>query len=227
MRGRARRIVASLVAAAALTVAWSASAGAATVLVGSPMTSPDVQPGTIGSVSNTETVANLTLDEAGAHVASPVDGTVISWSINTEPTTGNYAFRVLRPAGGDQYTAVASVPQFVTGVGVHTFSANLPIQTGDLIALDLPQGVGDARGVRAFGFLPNSSWIQFDPAIPAGGTDSPTFPPDQTQELAINATVQYPDPATTTPAKKKCKKKKKHKRSAASAKKKCKKKKKH
>jgi hypothetical protein len=225
MPGRVRRIVALLVAAAALTGAWCASAGAATVLVGSPMTSPDVQPGTFGSVSNTETVANVTLDEAGAHVASPVNGTVVSWSINTEQTTGNYALRILRPAGGDQYAAVASVPQFVTGIGVHTFSANLPIQTGDLIGLDLPQGVGPAAGVRAFGFLPNSSWIQFDPAIPAGGTDSPTFPPDQTRELAINATVQYPDAPTSSGKSKKCKKKK-HKRSAESAKKKCKKKKK-
>jgi hypothetical protein len=123
---------------------------------------------------------------------------------------------------------VASVPQFVSGVGPQTFSANLPIQVGDLIGLDLPQYDGSSGGVRAFGFLDNSSWIQFDPAIPAGGTDSPTFPPDQTHELAINATVQYPDPPTTpsTPAKK-CKKKRKHKRTAESAKKKCKKKKKH
>jgi hypothetical protein len=161
---------------------------------------------------------------------SPVNGTITSWSLNTEPTSGDYALRILRPATGGQYTGVASVPQFVSGVGVHTFSASLPIQAGDLIGLDLPQADGPARGVRTFGSLPNSSWIQFDPAIPAGGTDSPTSLPDQTRELAFNATVQYPDPpgsGSTTPAKKKCKKKKKHKRSAESAKKKkCKKKKK-
>jgi hypothetical protein len=195
------------------------------------MTSTNLAPGTIGDSGNTQTIANTALGEAGAHVASPVDGTIISWRVSANGT-GNYGIRILRPAGGDQYTGGPTTFQAVTSPdpppAAHTFSASIPIKAGDLIGLDIPPG----NGVNGYTPDPGSQWDAWDPALPEGSTSAPDPIGSPGTEMAFNATVQYPDPpgsgSTTPTKKKKCKKKKKHKRSAESAKKKkCKKKKKH
>jgi hypothetical protein len=228
MPGRShRRIFASLIAVVATTALGVVPAAeAATVTVGTPMTAYP-NSGYAGNNGTSVTVANFALPEPGANVTSPVTGTIISWRAMTTGT-GPYAIRVLRPAGGDSYTGAGTSTANVDSGGDHTFTANLPIQAGDLLGLDLPnnQGMVGAQvdGARW------GAWI-FDPvhgigALPDGSTGAPNPVLDQPGfELFFNAVVQYPDPPTTA---KKCKKKKKHKRSAASAKKKkCKKKKKH
>ena len=107
--------------------------------------------------------------------------------------------------------------------GFKTFTTNLPIQSGDLIGVDISDGAAVAAE-NANG----SSYLRWAPAL----LDGSTRPSDSDfgGEVLVSADVQYPDPASpATPAvqKKKCKKKKKHKRSAEAAKKKCKKKKKY
>jgi hypothetical protein len=113
--------------------------------------------------------------------------------------------------------------------GDHTFTANLPIQAGDHIGLDLPNNQGVNGGIPQ-----GASWVYwaiYGPADPTNGIlfDGQTAPitltPNTGSELGFSATVQYPDPPRTSTPGKKCKKKK-HKRSAESAMKKCKKKKK-
>jgi hypothetical protein len=226
--GKARtRVLASLIAASAAALCVSASAAqAATVTVGNPLTAYP-NGGYVGNNGTSVTVANFALPEPGAHVTSPVSGTIVSWRAVTAGT-GAYAIRVLRPAGGDSYTGAGTSAASVESAGDHTFSANLPIQAGDLLGLDVPnqQGMVGAlvEGARW------DAWI-FDPvhaigALPDGSTAAPNpILGEDGAELFFNAVVQYPDPPT---AAKKCKKKKKHKRSAAaSKKKKCGKKKKH
>lgn len=210
--------LASLTAVVAGSAVLSASAWAATITVGSPLTAFNSQYGATGT--NT-TAANFVLAEAGARVSPSVNGTVTQWRITTV-TTGQFALRVLRPAGGGQYTGAGSAPESVTSPGAHTFPANLPIQSGDLIGVDIPDGAAVAAE-NANG----STYLRWVPALldgPPRANDS-----DFGGEILLSAHVGYPDPATAPPArtKKKCKKKKKHKRSAESAKKKkCKKKKK-
>jgi hypothetical protein len=222
MPGRTRRrVFASLIAVAATLGVWSASAGAATVTVGDPMTLP-LDGGFVGNNGATITAANTTIQEPGAHVTSPVNGTIVQW--RALPTgTGEYALRVLRPDGAGGYTGAGRARENISTPGDYTFGANLPIQAGDLIGLDMPnqggvQGSGASvpQGVVSF-------WV---PALPEGSTLAP-FDTFTFAEFAFNATVQYPDTPTGTAPSKKCKKKRKHKRSAESAKKKkCKKKKK-
>ncbi|HEX3294371.1 MAG TPA: hypothetical protein VHR38_11605, partial [Solirubrobacterales bacterium] len=82
--GRERkRFFASLIATAAFLAAWSASAGAATVTVGDPMTLP-LDGGYVGNNGATVTVANTTIQESGAHVTAPVSGTITQW--RAQPT---------------------------------------------------------------------------------------------------------------------------------------------
>jgi hypothetical protein len=179
--------------------------------------------GYVGNNGATVTVANTTIQESGAHVTAPVSGTITQWRV--QPTgTGEYALRILRPDSGGTFAGAGRIAQNILAPGDYTFSANVPIQVGDLVGLDLPnnQGVAGSGASVPQGVV--SFWI---PALPEGSSLAPldTF---SSAEFAFNATVQYPDPASpTTPTKSKCKKKKKHKRSAESAKKKCKKKKKH
>jgi hypothetical protein len=221
MSGRRKpsgRVWASLIAITAAVFAGSApSANGSTVTVGSPLTSFD------SSFSNngaTATLANTSLNEPGAHVTSPVNGTIVSWRVTTlDP--GTFALRVLRPDGSGQYTGAGSSPQLISETGPHTFTASLPIQVGDLVGVDIPDSHG-AAAIAIANSGPGSNWGFRAPAIPDGST-LPFNGDFSDSEVAISADVQTPDP--TTPAKKKCKKKK-HKRSASVAKKKCKKKKK-
>jgi hypothetical protein len=228
---RAKTLGVVLILAAAACCLWATSAGAATVTVGSPITR-GLDGGYVGNNGSTVTVANTALSEPGAHVTSPVSGTIVSWRAITTGT-GEYALRVLRPGSGGEYTGAGRSPENVSIAGDHTFSANLAIQAGDLIGLDLP----DNQGMSGAAFyVPAGTWSFWVPALPEGSADPP-FDSFTHAELAFNATVQYTETpgggsTTATPApaaaKSKCKKKKKHKRSAESAKKKgCKKKKKH
>jgi hypothetical protein len=222
MPGRPRRrIVASSIALAALVSALSASAAtAATVTVGSPLGGGF--PSSYFSSGSVATVANVALEEPGAHATSPVNGTIVQWRVTTEGT-GQYSLRVLRPTG-DHYTGAGTSSQTVSSAGPHTFPASLPIQTGDLVAVDIPDSTD---GISAYSMKPGSTFDSWIPPVADGGP-SGFADPFPGFEALFNADVQYPDPVPPAPTtSKKCKKKKKHKRSATSAKKKCKKKKKH
>jgi hypothetical protein len=211
-----RRLISALLLAATASACWASAAGAATVKIGSPLTDFNSQYGATGT--NT-TAANSSLAQYGAYTSSPVTGTITQWHVTTI-TPGEFALRVLRPAAGGQYTGAGSAPQTVTSTGAHTYPANLSIQSGDLIGLDIPDG-GAVAAENGNG----STYHRWIPALAEGSTDP--INSDFGGEILLSADVQYPDPAPATPAKKKCKKKKKHKRFAESAKKKCKKHKKH
>ncbi|HEY6771994.1 MAG TPA: hypothetical protein VI035_06045 [Solirubrobacterales bacterium] len=228
MAGKAlRRLTASLIAVGAILGACAGPAGAATVLVGAP---GGGGPGG-GTFTNfgppPVTLANTSLGEAGAHVTSPVNGTIVRWRVTTTGT-GQYVLRVLRPAPGSQYTAISSSAANVTVAGENVFTTNRAIQAGDLIGVDIP----DDGGIVGHFLIPDSAYSLFSPAPADGSTVGISGTPFTGVEALFNADVEYQDttqpPSPTSPGSsaKKCKKKKKHKRSAESAKKKCKKKKK-
>jgi hypothetical protein len=117
---------------AAFSLAACASPAAASVTVGSPLTGP-----VSGSFGGTATEANFALGEPGARVTSPVNGMIVSYRAKLGDV-GRVAIRVLRPAGGSAFTgAGTSTPTTPPATGLQTFSANLPIQAGDLVGLDL------------------------------------------------------------------------------------------
>jgi len=212
-----------LSAAAALTLFLGAGARAATVTVGSPLTADFA--GQFGSAPS-GTWVNAILPEAGASVASPVSGNVVRWRLAGNHNDGPFKLRVLHPDGTGKYTPVATSVQVTPPAGLQTFDTTLPIQAGDVVALDVI--TGSNIGVAA---VPGANLLNWNPSLAEGENSAPDFTNYDGLELGFNADVEYtpPTPAgPTTTAKKKCKKhKKKHKRSAESAKKKkCKRKKK-
>jgi hypothetical protein len=135
----------------ALAAAWAlvaaVAAGATTVTVGS------VLPPTFKSTpfEGVRTQFNTTLPETGANLASPVNGAIVRWKVQGA-VGGPFALRVLHPNGSGAFTATGtSQPVKPNGTGIETFSTQLPIRGGDLIAVDSSNptdeiGVADASG---------------------------------------------------------------------------------
>jgi hypothetical protein len=176
----------------ALAAAWAlvaaVAAGATTVTVGS------VLPPTFTSTpfEGVRTQFNTTLPETGANLASPVNGAIVRWKMQGA-VGGPFTLRVLHPNGSGAYTATgSSQPVKPTGLGIETFSTQLPIRSGDLIAVDSSNptdeiGVADASGA-GYGVFS---------APPFEGA---TLAPSQTkagQEIELSAEVQ-PAPAITS-----------------------------
>ncbi len=189
MSASGRRGVSFWILAMALAAAWAliaaVSAGATTVTVGS------VLPPTFKSTpfEGVRTQFNTSLPEAGANLASPVNGAIVRWKVQGA-VGGPFTLRVLHPNGTGAFTATGtSRPVKANGIGIETFQTQLPIRSGDLIAVDSSNatdeiGVAEASGA-GYGIFS---------APPFEGA---TLAPSQTkagQEIELAAEVQ-PAPA--------------------------------
>jgi hypothetical protein len=176
-------------AMSALALLAATAAQASTITVGSVLP-PGSTPTAFGSV---ETFFNTALPEKGANLASPVTGAIVRWRMQ-DPEGGPFALRVLRPNGTGGYMA-AGTSNPVTpaaGGGLQTFTANLPVQAGDLIGVD-PTSATDKIAIAtvagaSYGFI-------FPPPF-----DGATVAPSGTEagkEIELSAEVQ-PAPAITS-----------------------------
>jgi hypothetical protein len=150
----------------------------------------------------------------------PFDGTVTSFSAGTLSSGAQTKLLILQPVTGDTYQVVAKTDfATFTASGVQTFSTQIPVRAGQVI--------GQYGQVCALPTMsPSDNFAFFEDAEPATGANQ-SFPNPSigSSRIDLSATVEPTQPPAPV-AKTKCKKKKKHKRSAESAKKKCKKKKK-
>lgn len=148
-------------------LALAPSAGASTVIVGSPLTSEFK--GAVAVSGFFSSVTNSVLDEGGAHLTSPVTGTIVRW--RTKGTfAGPFRLRVLRPAGGETLIgAGASSFQTPVGTAIQAFPTQLPIQAGDTIGLEAE------KEEATYGVEPTSTphALLWSPAIPEGAPGTP------------------------------------------------------
>jgi hypothetical protein len=139
-----------------------------------------------------ETFFNAALPEKGANLTSPVSGAIVRWRMQ-DPAGGPFYLRVLRPNGSGGYMAAGtSNPVTPSGGGLQTFTANLPVQAGDLIGVD-PTNATDKIGVAevagaSYGFI-------FPPPFD-GATVAPSGS-EAGKEIELSAEVQ-PTPAITS-----------------------------
>jgi hypothetical protein len=107
---------------------------------------------------------------SGAELQVPFDGTVTSFSLNANSTGGTVFLRVLRPAGGGQFTGAGTSPsQTITNTGGQTFAVSLPVKAGDVLALD--------NGSSALLFdnsSSNSGTAYYQPALADAATGAPS-----------------------------------------------------
>jgi hypothetical protein len=172
----------SLVAVLTLALGTLAASGAqaSTVTVGSPL---------IGVFTNTAscatalcTWANSPLGEAGANATSPVTGVIVRWRMTGSYSGGPFNLRVLRPTGGGAYIGAGTSGPATPPGGTQTIATSLPIEAGDLIGIDEPNGshIGSVS-------VPGSAEIAWSPALADGSTLAPNFVTGS--ELAFNADV--------------------------------------
>jgi len=168
----------------------ASGAQASTVTVGSVL-----PPGaTATEFKSVETFFNTALPEKGANLTSPVSGAIVRWRMQN-PVGGPFLLRVLRPNGSGGYMAAGtSNPVTPSGSGLQTFTANLPVQAGDLIGVD-PTNATDKIDVAAvagasFGFI-------FPPPFD-GATVAPSGS-EAGKEIELSAEVQ-PTPVITSVA---------------------------
>jgi hypothetical protein len=166
-----------------------AGAEAETVTVGSPLTAEF--PFQTGSTA-TGTFANIGLPEPGANTASPIAGTVVRWRVKGAFLGGPFMLQVLQPAGGPSYSSVAtSAPETPSGEATQVFATDLPIQAGDVIAIETSHAsdrIGAAAGAAGVnGF----NWI---PPLVDGGAAAPAHTFEFPDELGFNADVESLQP---------------------------------
>jgi hypothetical protein len=161
----------------AISLMASASAGAATVTIGSPLTSAfENQPaGGIG------TNAMVT----GPNIASPVDGTVVNW--RTQNFRGTLRVRILQIGAGNAATAVASSSPINLSGGTVDSPLNLQIKKGQVVGFD-NTSAGDTGDVAQDSTaIVSAGWA----TLPDNGApEAPTFS-NEGLEFAYNATVRY------------------------------------
>jgi hypothetical protein len=156
----------------------AAGAGAATVTIGSPLTSAfeNHPAGTVG------TNAMVT----GPNIASPVDGTVVNW--RTQNFTGTMRVRILQLSGAHSAVAVASSSPIPLSGGTVDSPISLPIKKGQVVGFDNTNAADRADVIESSSTFLSAGW---EPALPDNGTpQAPDFD-DEDLEFAYNATVRY------------------------------------
>jgi hypothetical protein len=123
----------------------------------------------------------------------PSDGTVTSFSINSDSTGGTVQLRVLRPATGGQFTAVSSSSaETIAATGISTFAVSMPVKAGDVIGLD-----NDSSALLFDTALPSPITEYYEPALADGQTAAPSNTQDGDQ-LLLSATVELAATTSTT-----------------------------
>lgn len=86
------------------------------------------------------TGTNLSLPAANTApggLTSPIDGVAVQWRVKSGSAGNPVSLRVLRPAGGADYTGAGTSTQGTTSAGTSQFSSQVSIKTGDSIGLDI------------------------------------------------------------------------------------------
>jgi hypothetical protein len=131
-----RALPAALIAAASLATAGSAHAA---VMIGSGLANGASESAPGCAVPCTTVNTALTTQTAANGLASPVNGTVISWRFRSVNAGGSVSLRVLRAVGGVTFTGVgtSAAQSSPGGAGIHgPFATALPIQKGDFVGLN-------------------------------------------------------------------------------------------
>jgi hypothetical protein len=122
-------------------------------------------------------------------VAAPFDGVVVGWRVRGSSGAGQFALRILRPAGTGSWTgAGTSDPETVTSGTENVFETQLPIKQGDNIGVNVPGGnpITPTIEYRQLTGAQLGVWV---PALADGETSPPGTPVDNLT-LVLNADIE-------------------------------------
>ena len=149
-----------------LVAGLCASPASAVVTFGSTL--PEPTPFSYDSCALTCTAVIAELP--GAQVTAPVSGTIVRFRLRTGAGSDaqTIKFRVLRSSDGVNFTGAGTSPGFAipTSAATTEFQVNMPVQKGDYIGIDEPEGNRRAAIVAK---NPNAFQAGFFPALADGG----------------------------------------------------------
>jgi hypothetical protein len=179
----------AIVYAAGPAVTAGAATTAQTVTLGSTIGSPTEN---ICVASVDCTYAPFTGVEAPA-LQVPFDGTVTSFSVNSGSTGNQVELRVLRPAGGGQFTGAGTSPAETLAGGATTFTVSLPVKAGDILGLD------NSDSALIFDATPSAITAYYElPSLADGVTAAPNHNQSGDRLLLSAVVVQQTTTATGT-----------------------------
>src|SRR5689334_13250404 len=120
MRFRGSQLLGIVLAAAALAAPACAEAS---VTIGSPLTSA-AQVASCGPSTFTNTAVGI------GTLAAPYDGVIVRWRMKLQAAGGSFTYklRVIRPAGGSNYTGAGTGPaQTAPSAGVNVLNLPTPL----------------------------------------------------------------------------------------------------
>jgi hypothetical protein len=178
-----------LALAAAACVSLLVPAGAqGTVTIGSKLTRPPTAG--VGSCSTLCTMAQVSIAseyQASGGLVSPVNGTIISWSIRVGHTASPTSLRVIRRLGGGLSTGTGTSARVTPAVNsISNFATQLPIAIGETIGIDCCQPTTGASIYSAEGGASLERW--FGPLTDGGPGRAPSTVFDW--ELLLNAAIE-------------------------------------
>ena len=193
-----------------VTVGAPSSALGATIVLGDPLAPTSSNTGLQCGIGGAPcTLMQTALTEPGAQLAAPVDGVIDSANIDVVSSAiglNYFALRVLRPAGGGQFTGVGTSQHLQNPtIGINNFviSPTLTVKAGDMIALDMSQDMFSSPAVRvdSGGSFASSALVRWGPALGDGTTAAPTQS-STNDELRFNASLEpaQPEVGSLSPA---------------------------
>jgi hypothetical protein len=188
---RTRRLAIAIACVAGAMALMATSVQAAVIRIGSVLPKEF----TPTEFTRVQTFFNTGLPEAGASIASPVDGAILRWQIQGA-SGGPFYLRVLHPNGKGAYEAAGtSLPASPLGEDLQTFSTNLKVKAGDLIGID-PTSATDKIGVAE---TSGASYASIFPT-PIDGSVVPPSESFSGKEIELSAEVlPVPEITAITP----------------------------
>lgn len=132
------------------------------------------------------TLVQLASPTSPSSASVPVAGVITKWGVNVIPYPGGISekLKVLRPAGGNNFTTVGESTMQPIVSGQNTFDTRIPVQVGDHLGGNSPLGVIYC----ATGTTP-ADLIGATPGDTGGGSTA-AYPPAAEGVLALSATIE-------------------------------------
>jgi hypothetical protein len=201
-----KKFIGALATALLALAAFGSTSASAATAVGSNCTGDSAE-------VPTATLVQLSSPTSPSSASVPVAGVVTKWGVNVIPYAGGISekLKVLRPAGGNNFTTVGESTSQPIVSGQNTFDTRIPVQVGDHLGANSAVSViycvagstpADLIGAAA-GDTSNGSTADFPPATEGVLALSATVEPDgdgdgfgdETQDQCPqNAAVQIPCP---------------------------------
>jgi hypothetical protein len=122
--------------------------------------------------------------------ASPVDGTVVRWSIEGASASPGYNITVLRAEPGGTYTVTAASPLVApAGAETETFPVGLPIRAGEYVGINLSDGA-KIGALKA----PSGTLGSFESVLVPGETRPPDATGTTSNPAAYDAVIEASPP---------------------------------